>query len=112
MPRHPMPAVLATRIPARLRERRARSRLTQEKLAELAEVKVETISRIENGRSQPTVAMLWRLTQVLGCTVGEIVDDLPEKVAQPAPEDELVRGWKRMHPKARAALVEMVRWVD
>lgn len=50
-------------IPSRLRAFRDEARLTQEGLADLSDVAVNTISEIENGKLNPSVAVLMRLVE-------------------------------------------------
>jgi transcriptional regulator with XRE-family HTH domain len=56
-------------VGAQLRAWRQRRDLSLRKLAEAAGVSYVTISRIEQGRMSPTVAMLERLAMALGITV-------------------------------------------
>ena len=51
-----------------IREWRKRAGLTQEKLAELVDVHVNTLIRWENGTRTPRISELKKLSQVLGCT--------------------------------------------
>ena len=69
-PRHPPPPELLQRIAERLRARRLAAGLTQEQLAELAQVQAETVSRLENGRQQPSIGMVWALASALGKVFG------------------------------------------
>jgi transcriptional regulator with XRE-family HTH domain len=56
-------------VGAQIRAWRQRRNLSLRKLAEAAGVSYVTISRIEQGRMSPTVAMLERLATALGITV-------------------------------------------
>ena len=49
-----------------IKERRKTLGITQAHLAELAEVNVNTIIRIENGKINPTIEVLHKITEVLG----------------------------------------------
>ncbi len=49
-----------------VKERRKTLGITQAHLAELAEVNVNTIIRIENGKINPTIEILHKITEVLG----------------------------------------------
>jgi len=59
---------LETAIGKELRELRTQMRLTQESLAEAADIERNTISLIERGISSPTARNIWKLTAVLGTT--------------------------------------------
>ena len=49
-----------------IKERRKTLGITQAHLAELAEVNVNTVIRIENGKINPTIEVLHKITEVLG----------------------------------------------
>ena len=48
--------------------------MTQEKLAELVDVHVNTLIRWENGVRTPRISELQKLSQVLGCTEAELLN--------------------------------------
>lgn len=50
----------------RLRARREQLGVTQEQLAELAEVSLRTIKALDSGKGNPTVSTLVKLADVLG----------------------------------------------
>lgn len=50
----------------KIRERREELGITQPHLAELAEVSVNTLYKIERGKSNPTIGTLIKITDVLG----------------------------------------------
>jgi transcriptional regulator with XRE-family HTH domain len=77
-----------------LQLRRAR-RWTQQDLAQRLGVKVERISRLENGHSVPTVVELLRLSEIFGLDV-----------------DELARGQARKSPLRNTALLEAVHRLE
>jgi len=54
------------------RERMAR-KLTQEKLAELAELNIRTLQKIEAGQTNILVTTAVRLRRALGCSWGSIM---------------------------------------
>ena len=56
----------------RIRELRARDRLSQEELAQKVGVRRETIGNLENGRYNPSLKLAMDIAKVLGCTVEEI----------------------------------------
>ncbi len=49
------------RLADRLLKRRLKANLTQKKLAEIAEIRVETLNRIEKGRTTPDFATIRKL---------------------------------------------------
>lgn len=52
-----------------LKERRKSSGITQRDLAELCDVAMHTISDLESGKGNPTLAVLDRICQVLGLEI-------------------------------------------
>lgn len=65
---------------SRLAEVRARRDLTQQQLADRAHVSVDTIKRIEAGRTHPNRRTQWRLARALDIAD---VDDLFPEYAEP-----------------------------
>ena len=49
-----------------LRERRKSLKITQPRLAELAEISVNTLYKLERGQSNPTLEVLVKIAEVLG----------------------------------------------
>ena len=55
-----------------LKSLRLRAGLSQEKLAQTAEVDRKTISRIENGQLSPSLDICWAIAEVLKCDLYEL----------------------------------------
>lgn len=62
-----------------LRERRERAGLTQEDLAERADVSARHVSLLETGRRQPTLTALAALSAGIGVSMSEMVRDLEQR---------------------------------
>ena len=60
----------------RIRKRRQTLRWSQEKLAEMADVSLNTVSRIEGGQSDMSIEVFRRLAQALGTSASELVGDM------------------------------------
>ena len=56
----------------RIRELRARDRISQEELAQKVGVRRETIGNLENGRYNPSLKLAMDIAHVFGCTVEDI----------------------------------------
>lgn len=56
----------------RVRERRQVLEMSQERLAELVDVRQASISRVERGDQRPSDELKWRLAGALGCTVDDL----------------------------------------
>ena len=65
----------ATRLPLaeRLKELRASAGLSQREVAERCELSLEFISRIERGVASPSLDVMMRLCDALGCTPNDLL---------------------------------------
>jgi len=61
-------------IGARVKAARKANNLTQSALAEAVHRTIEAISNIERGKSLPPLDLLERIGEVLGCSVGALVE--------------------------------------
>lgn len=78
MPADPPPwASTCSLIGRRMRERRLHQNLTQEGLRELTGISVDTIHRIESGRSDPKVSHLYRIAVALDMEVADLFRNDP-----------------------------------
>ena len=59
----------------RVTELRQRNSFTLEQLATASGVSRSMLSQIERGQANPTLAVTFRIAQVFGMTIGELVDD-------------------------------------
>ncbi len=107
-PRSAPPQELLSRLSNRLRAYRHHAELTQEALAERAGIQVETVSRLENGRQLPSLGMLHRLTGVLGCSFGDLLDAAPPD-ASPGVDPEVLLQLQTLPPDAQTALAGFLR---
>ena len=60
------------KLKTRIRELRARDRLSQEELAQRVGVRRETIGNLENGRYNPSLKLAMDIAQVFGTTVEDV----------------------------------------
>ena len=97
---------LVQRIGTRIRGLRLARELTQEQLAEAADMHPETLSRVERGRMQPTITAVSRLAAALGCQVSDLVED--GSGTAEGDEAELLRHYRRLKPGARMRLLEFL----
>ena len=56
----------------RIRELRARERMSQEALSEKAKVSRQTINAIENGKYDPTLPLAFRISRVFKAGIEEV----------------------------------------
>ncbi|MEU9199394.1 helix-turn-helix transcriptional regulator [Streptomyces sp. NPDC048332] len=57
----------------RIRDCRMRQNLTQDQLAEIAEVSRDTIQRIEGGQNDAKVSFLWKIAKALDVSLADLV---------------------------------------
>jgi transcriptional regulator with XRE-family HTH domain len=55
-----------------IQRHRKNRRMTLEQVAELSKVSRSMLSQIERGETNPTYAVLWRLTRALGMSIGDL----------------------------------------
>ena len=63
-------------IGVRIKELRKRKKITQEKLAENAEINVKYLSKIEMGTKNPTINVFIRIAESLDVDIGAIFNQL------------------------------------
>ncbi len=66
-------------VGANIRARRSALGVAQERFAFEAGIDRSFMGRLERGESNATVGTLILLAKALGCTVGDLVEGLPEK---------------------------------
>ena len=69
-------------IGANVKTARHRANMTQECLAELADVHWQTVSNIENGKFPCPVTTFARISQALGVSANRLLEGLPEPDAR------------------------------
>lgn len=67
-----------------LREKRERAGLTQEDLAERADVSARFISFLENGRRQPTLSAIAALSAGIGASMVEVIGEVEARYREAA----------------------------
>ena len=72
-------------IGRRIQQRRVQRNITQERLAEMVNVSVPHISRIENGSSQPSLQVLVDICNALELTVDDLMQDSLSSVRSKKP---------------------------
>lgn len=60
----------------RIRKRRQELRWSQEKLAEMADISLNTVSRVEGGQSDMSIEVFKRLAQALDMSASELLGDI------------------------------------
>lgn len=60
-------------IGSRIKKQRESRKMTQEQVAELVDITIVYLSKIENGKVRPTLDTLSAICSVLDCDLGEIL---------------------------------------
>jgi len=68
------PETAAKRLGAAVRRQRKAKKLTQEKLAERADLSTNYVGNIERGEYDVTVSTLRRVAAAMGCTASALLD--------------------------------------
>jgi transcriptional regulator with XRE-family HTH domain len=68
---------------SRIRQARKIAGLTQEQLAEKADINRVTVAVLESGKNAPSAETLWRIAQATGQTVDWFHDGTAEEMAPP-----------------------------
>ena len=90
-------------IGSKLKEIRTLKGLTQEELADRAELSKGFISQLERNLTSPSIATLTDILQCLGTTLGEFFNETPE--------EQVVFGKTDYFEKYDAELKNEIRWI-
>ena len=90
-------------IGQKLKELRVRKNLTQEELADRAELSKGVISQIERNLTSPSIATLMDILQCLGTSTAEFFSETPE--------EQIVFGKADYFEKQDAELNNTIKWI-
>lgn len=90
-------------IGGKLKELRIIKGLTQEELADRAELSKGFISQLERDLTSPSIATLMDILQCLGTSIGEFFNEVPE--------EQIVFGKQDYFEKHDAELKNTVKWI-
>jgi transcriptional regulator with XRE-family HTH domain len=93
-------------IGARIRELRKARHLSQEALAERADLQVVVISRAERGRATPSVASLKKVAAALEVPIAALLE--PERPEAIPSDDELLARWRRIPDREKALVYDLL----
>lgn len=96
---------LARAIGDRVRRCRSAKGMTQERLAEALGVHAETVSRYETGAISASIALLYRLADVLGVQVEALLPSDHDSTS----EAELVDHFRLLDGEGRALVLGLLR---
>ena len=87
----------------RLKDLRVLKGLTQEELADRAELSKGFISQVERNLTSPSIATLMDILQCLGLTIGEFFNE--------EPEEQIVFGHQDYFEKVDTELNNTIKWI-
>ena len=94
----------------RIRELRKNRGLTQEQLAEFVEVEQKHVSRLELGKSYPTIERLEKIAVALNVTLQDFFDfiHLADLETQAESIDEMLKGLDKENQKLAYKIIQSV----
>ena len=93
-------------IGARIREARLKKKMTQEQLAEKADIGFYYIGEIERGVKLPSLTVFVQIVEALGVTADSLLKD--ELTASPEFNNEITAKLEKLNPKQRAGAVAIL----
>jgi len=93
-------------IGARIREARLKKKMTQEQLAEKADIGFYYIGEIERGVKLPSLTVFVQIVEALGVTADSLLKD--ELTASPEFNNEITTKLDKLSPKQRAGAVAIL----
>ena len=93
-------------IGVRIREARLKKKLTQEQLAEKADIGFYYMGEIERGVKLPSLTVFIQIVEALGVTADSLLKD--ELTASPEFNNELTAKLEKLTPKQRAGAVAIL----
>lgn len=90
-------------IGSKLKELRVRKGLTQEELADRAELSKGFISQLERELTSPSIATLMDILQCLGTTIGDFFNE--------SPDEQIVFGKQDYFEKIDTDLQNEIKWI-
>ena len=93
-------------IGARIREARLKKKMTQEQLAEKADIGFYDIGEIERGVKLPSLTVFIQIVEALGVTADSLLKD--ELTASAEFNNEISAKLEKLNPKQRAGAVAIL----
>ena len=86
--------------------------LTQEKLAEIMDISITTISRLENGQQCMSVKNLIKLSKVLQIDVADLFSSykFSDSISLKAEDEQIIEILKQSTPQQKRYFIEYMKW--
>jgi len=102
-------STLSKQIGERLRALRINAGLTQERLAERADLHTTYIGQLERGEKNATIESICKLARALQVAPAQIFAHLPGGAGSPSPAEEIYQLVQECTPREQKALLELLR---
>jgi len=93
----------------RVRQLRKRAKLTQEALAEKAELSIQHISDLERGRGNPTLQSLNRLSTALGVNLWDLVNSEGHALSDAELEKGILDVFRSLNRKNKLVMFQAIK---
>lgn len=105
--------IIIEKIGAKVRRKRKAAGLTQEKLADLMDCSITTISRLENGQQLMSMVNLIRLAEILNANVSDFFVDFNFRndITLKSDESHFLDLLKEYTPQQRQFLYQYMAWL-
>lgn len=100
---------LTKQIGERLRSLRVSAGLTQERLAERADMHPTYIGQLERGEKNATIESFCKLANALNVPPAQLFAHLPSQNSQPSPAEEIYQLVQECPPREQQALLVLLR---
>jgi transcriptional regulator with XRE-family HTH domain len=100
---------LVTFLAKRVRELRLAKGWTQEDLGEHAQLKPETISRVETAAVSPDLRTLERIVRALDVRFGDVLDAPADPDSLSAEERDVIMAWRELDEERRMLGLSVLR---
>ena len=94
-------------IGERLKIKRKRARLTQEEVAELVNITVVYLSKIENGHVRPTLDLLCQICEIVGLDLGDLFSGVSTNSAE-YQNEKIVQLFNACSPAVKPIALELL----
>ena len=95
-------------IGKRLKGNREKTGLTQEKVAEISNITVVYLSKIENGKVHPTLETLSNICAVIDCELGDVLlDTAPE--SKNYQSEQVLQLFHECAPEVKPIAIELLK---
>ena len=94
-------------IGERLKIKRKSSGLTQEEVAELADITVVYLSKIENGHVRPTLDLLCQICEIVGLDLGDLFGSVSTNSAE-YQNEKIVQLFNACSPSVKPIALELL----